>query len=176
VRGRLLELGVEEWDETFSVNTRGVFLCLQAVARAIVEAEKDGSMVLVSSVNGMISDPGIPSYSASKAAVYHLARCAAVELGGYGIRVNAVGPGPTDTPMIAVNMQTPGYRDAVKEATPLGRMGTPELVADGIVNVLRSDWITGQAIMIDGGAALVTPRGRARMVGRESRTAAARVA
>jgi NAD(P)-dependent dehydrogenase (short-subunit alcohol dehydrogenase family) len=125
--------------------------------------------VLVSSVNGVLSDPGIPSYSASKAAVYHLARCAAVELGGDGIRVNAVGPGPTDTPMIAANMQTPGYQEAVMEATPLGRIGTPELVADGIVNVLRSDWITGQAILVDGGAALVTPRGRARMAARERR-------
>lgn len=156
------KLPTDGWDEVFSVNIRGVFLSMREVSRAMVEAGLDGAMVAISSVNGVIADPVSAPYSATKAAVYHMCRVAAIDLGKYGIRVNGVGPGPTATPLMAPLMSTENYVANVEAATPLGRIGTPELVADGVVNVLRSDWITGQAIMIDGGSSLATARGHIR--------------
>jgi len=160
----LLDIAVDDWDKVFAVNVKGILLSIQAVARAMIAAGLDGAMVAVSSINGILSDRQLATYSASKAAVYHLARVAAVELGAHNIRVNAIGPGPTDTPLLS-----PAFSDefiaAVRKNTPLGRLGSPELVADGIVNLLRSDWITGQAVMVDGGASLMSARGGTREFG-----------
>lgn len=118
---------VEAWDRIFAVNVRAVFLGVRAVARGLVEAGQDGAIVAVSSVNGALADSGAAAYSASKAAVDHLVRVAAVELGRPGIRVNAVAPGPADTPMLSGARDVSGYRDDVRRATPLGRIGTPDL-------------------------------------------------
>jgi NAD(P)-dependent dehydrogenase (short-subunit alcohol dehydrogenase family) len=160
----LLDIAVDDWDKVFAVNVKGILLSIQVVARAMVAGGLDGAMVAVSSINGVLSDRQLAAYSASKAAVYHLSRVAAVELGPYNIRVNAIGPGPTDTPLLS-----PAFSDefvtAVRNNTPLGRLGSPELVADGIVNLLRSDWITGQAVMVDGGASLMSARGGTRDFG-----------
>jgi NAD(P)-dependent dehydrogenase (short-subunit alcohol dehydrogenase family) len=118
--------------------------------------------VLLGSVNGRIADPAHAAYSSSKAAVMHLARCAAVELAPFGIRVNAVAPGPTATPMMAPLLAHAGYREEIAETTPLGRIGEPSDIADGIVNIIKTDWLTGEVIALDGGSWLVTPRGRGR--------------
>jgi NAD(P)-dependent dehydrogenase (short-subunit alcohol dehydrogenase family) len=139
-------------------------------------AKLDGAMVGVASVNGVLTDPYASAYSAAKAALLHLSRIAAVEFGQYGIRVNAIGPGPVDTPMLApMLIRDPGYRARIEENTPLARLGTPEDIAGAIVNILASDWITGQAIMVDGGASLLSARGwsaaRARMAGTGSNSA-----
>ena len=156
--GPLIDMIPEEWDRTFAVNTRGVMLALQAVARTTRDAKSDGSMVLVSSVNGYIADPGVGAYGASKAAVFHLARIAARELGPSGIRVNAVGPGPTETPMLKSLLDNATFRDEVIRRTALREVGTPERVAEAIVGLMKLDWITGQAIMVDGGSSLNTGR------------------
>jgi NAD(P)-dependent dehydrogenase (short-subunit alcohol dehydrogenase family) len=166
----LLEQDVDEWDRLFAVNTRGTMLCYQAAARAMRDAGLDGAMVGVASVQSVLSDPYVAGYSASKAALVHLSRIAAVELGPYGIRVNAVGPGPTRTPMLqGIIDADESYLHRVEQNTPLGQIGTPELVADAIINILRSDWLTGQVIMLDGGASLLSARGwasaKARIVG-----------
>jgi len=92
-------------------------LSVRAVAREIVAAKRDGSMVLISSVNGVVADPGLTAYSASKAGVFQLTRVVARELGPLGIRVNAIGPGPTDTPMMRTNLVKPGYREEVLRRT-----------------------------------------------------------
>lgn len=89
----------------------------------------------------------------------HFARIAARELGAYGIRVNAVGPGPTDTPMMADTKAIPGYREEIAANTPLGRMGTPEDILEAVVGLLQMHWVTGQLVMADGGSALCTARG-----------------
>lgn len=156
--GALTEMAVDEWDRVHGVNIRGVFLSMRVVARELVRSNLGGSMVLIASVNGILADPGSVAYSTSKAAVLHLARVGAVELGPVGIRLNAVGPGPTDTPMLAPVLDS-AYRLRVESATPLRRIGTPDLVADGVVNILKSDWITGQVIMVDGGSSLMSARG-----------------
>jgi NAD(P)-dependent dehydrogenase (short-subunit alcohol dehydrogenase family) len=160
--GRLVDLTVEEWDLVYDVNVRGMFLCLQAVARAMLAARVGGSIVLVGSVNGTIADPAHALYSTSKAAVQHLGRCAATELGDAGIRVNTVAPGPTATPMMGPLLADDDYRRKIGETTPLGRLGEPEDISLGILNVIKTPWMTGQTIALDGGSSLMTSRGQAR--------------
>jgi NAD(P)-dependent dehydrogenase (short-subunit alcohol dehydrogenase family) len=157
----LLDLSVEDWDRVMNVNARGVFLTYRAAARAMIDAGLGGSIVGVSSVNGVLTDPSLAAYSVSKAAVHHLTKIAAVEWGGHGIRVNAVGPGPTDTPMLAPHMD-PEFRELTNAMTPLGRVGTAEDIAEVILNVVRSDWLTGQCVLADGGASLMSARGARR--------------
>jgi NAD(P)-dependent dehydrogenase (short-subunit alcohol dehydrogenase family) len=154
------DVSPDGFDRVVAVNLKGVFLTMAAVARAIIAAELDGSMVAISSQNSVIVDPLISAYSATKAAVSHMLRVAALDPGRHHIRVNAVGPGLTDTPMLGEFKSTPGFVDLVTASTPLGRLGTPPLVADGVLNVMRSDWITGHAVMVDGGSSLATARGR----------------
>jgi NAD(P)-dependent dehydrogenase (short-subunit alcohol dehydrogenase family) len=156
----LIDLKVADWDRAFAINTRGVMLCYRAVAREMRAAGLDGAMIGVASVNGVLADPFAAAYSSAKAALLHLSRIAAVEFGQYGIRVNAIAPGPIDTPMLAPMLsRDPDYRTQIEENTPLGRLGTSEDVAAAIVNILRSDWITGQTIMVDGGSSLLSARG-----------------
>jgi NAD(P)-dependent dehydrogenase (short-subunit alcohol dehydrogenase family) len=163
--GRIIDLSIEDWDLTYAVNVRGVFLSLRVVAREMVAADLPGSIVLISSVNGSLADSAHSMYSTSKAAVSHLARCAAVELGPSGIRVNAVAAGPTETPMMSKVLAIEGYRQQIADTTPLGRIATPEDIAQGVLNVIRSDWVTGQVLAVDGGSSLMTARGHERARG-----------
>jgi NAD(P)-dependent dehydrogenase (short-subunit alcohol dehydrogenase family) len=156
----ILEMDVDVWDRVLAINLRGVMLSVQAVARKIVEAGLDGSIVSISSVNGVVADWDLSAYSASKAAVYQFTRVVARELGPYGVRINAIGPGPTDTPMSHVAFEAPAYRDEILRRTPLGEVGAPEMIAEAVVNVMKSGWITGQGIMADGGSSLCTGRSR----------------
>ncbi|HYU39692.1 MAG TPA: SDR family NAD(P)-dependent oxidoreductase [Acidimicrobiia bacterium] len=153
----ILQMSAEEWDRVQRVNLRGVFLCLREAARAMVAAGQPGAIVAVGSVSGIVSDRGIVHYSTTKAAVHQLARVAAAEMGPQGIRVNAIAPGCTDTPMFAVTEQLPGYQDMVSERAALGRIGTAEEVAAAIVALLRLDWVTGHVLVADGGITLRSP-------------------
>ena len=155
---RILDTRVEDWDRIFAVNMRGVMLAVQAVARPLVASGAGGSMVLISSINSILADHALSAYGATKAGVNMFARVAAREFGPYGVRVNAIGPGPTATPMLAPTMQRPGYLAEVDVRTPLGGIGQPEQIAEAVVNLMRTDWVTGQAIMVDGGASLHTGR------------------
>ncbi|MGE0387360.1 MAG: SDR family NAD(P)-dependent oxidoreductase [Gammaproteobacteria bacterium] len=155
----IVDMEPAAWDRVLGVNLRGVMLSVQAVARTAIAAGSNGSMVLISSVNGVVADPGLSAYSASKAAVYHFARVAARELGPHGIRINAVGPGPTETPMLRGALDLPGYREEILRRTPLGEVGTPERIAEAVTGLMKMEWVTGQALMVDGGASLTTGRG-----------------
>ena len=158
----ITDIPVDAWDAAFGVNVRGVFLTLRSIARRMIEAGLDGSIVTVSSVQGVVPDPVLSLYSATKAAVYQMTRVAAIELGPHGIRVNAIGPGPTITSMTQGLAESDEWRRQVEEMTPLGRVGTPKLIADAVVNVMRSEWITGQCILTDGGSSLISARGATR--------------
>jgi NAD(P)-dependent dehydrogenase (short-subunit alcohol dehydrogenase family) len=160
--GRIIDLSIEDWDHTYAVNVRGVFLSLRVVAREMVAAGLPGSIVIISSVNGSLADSAHSMYSTSKAAVSHLARCAAVELGPLGIRVNAVAAGPTETPMMSEVLAIKGYRQQIADTTPLGRIAAPADIAQGVLNIIRSDWVTGQVVAVDGGSSLMTARGHDR--------------
>jgi NAD(P)-dependent dehydrogenase (short-subunit alcohol dehydrogenase family) len=153
----LLDMTLEEWDRVVGVNLRGTFLCLRAVGRAMVGAGTGGSIVAVTSISGFLADRMMGHYSVSKAGVAELVRVAARELGPFGIRVNAVAPGTTDTPMFQSTRRLRGYRERVGERAALGGVGTPEGVADAIVAVLGLEWVTGQVLAADGGVSLWSP-------------------
>jgi NAD(P)-dependent dehydrogenase (short-subunit alcohol dehydrogenase family) len=159
--GTVLTTDSATWDRSLGVNLRGPFLCVKAFAKEMIARQLKGAMVLVGSISGIFADPGIAAYSIGKAGVVHLARIAARELGEFGIRVNAVCPGPTDTPMMAQVLAAEGVRGSIKSMTPLGRVGQPDDVAEAIVGVLSMRWVTGQVLSADGGTSLVTPRGMA---------------
>ena len=158
-RGRIADVTTEEWDRVHAVNVRGLFFSLQAVTGAMTQAGREGAVVVVSSINANLADPGLTTYSSSKAAVNQIVRSAAVELGPAGIRINAVAPGPTATPMLADATADPAYVELISQVTPLSRIGAPEDVAETIVALLALPWTTGQVLSADGGSALVTSKG-----------------
>ena len=155
--GALVDLPSREWDRVIGVNLRGTFLCLREVAKAMVAGGRGGAIVAVSSISGFLADRLMGHYSVSKAGVAELVRVAARELGPFGIRVNAVAPGTTDTPMFASTTRLPGYRERVAERSALGDVGTPEGVARAITALLELDWVTGQVLAADGGVSLWSP-------------------
>lgn len=156
--GMLLDLPVEEWDHVVAVNTRGPLLVMRAFARAMIDASVPGSIVATSSVSARLVDRSMGAYCASKAALSMLVEVAACEWAPHGIRVNAVGPGVTATPMLgrAPNTET-GWLAAVQGRTPLGRLGEAADIAEAIALLHRARWVTGQILEADGGLGLHSP-------------------
>ena len=150
----LLDLTTAEWDRVLNVNLRGAFVCLRESARAMTDG---GAIVAVTSVSGFLNDRLMAHYGVSKAGLAQLVRTAARELGGRGIRVNAVAPGATDTPMFAATDRLPGYREQVVRRSALGRLGTAADIAQAIVALCTLDWVTGQIVAADGGVSLHSP-------------------
>ena len=108
-------------------------------------------------ISGTVADRDMGAYCVSKAGVDMLVKVAAVEWGSHGIRVNAVGPGVTRTPMLPNTERLPGWVEGLSERTALGRLGEAADVAGAIVCVLELPWVTGQAVHADGGLALHSP-------------------
>ena len=155
--GMLLEQPPAEWERVLAVNLTGTWLTIRAGARAMVDAGVGGSIVAVSSISGTVADRDMGAYCVSKAGVDMLVKVAAVEWGTHGIRVNAVGPGVTRTPMLAKPEQLPGWVEGLTERTALGGLGDAADVAAAIVGVLELPWVTGQIVHADGGLALHSP-------------------
>jgi len=153
----LVDMDAAEWDRVVGTNLRGTYLCLREVARAMVEGGRGGSVVAVTSISGFLADRHMSHYAVSKAGVAELVRVAARELGPFGIRVNAVAPGTTDTPMFASTDRLPGYRARVAERTALGDVGSADAVAEAVVALLGLQWVTGQVLTADGGVSLWSP-------------------
>jgi NAD(P)-dependent dehydrogenase (short-subunit alcohol dehydrogenase family) len=153
----LLDLTASEWDRVMNVNLRGAFLCLRECARAMRDGGAAGAIVTITSVSGFLTDRTMAHYSASKAGLAQLTRSAARELGAYGIRVNAVAPGTTDTPMFAPTRHLPGFQERVGARAALGRLGTPDDIAQAAVALCTLDWVTGQVVAADGGVSLFSP-------------------
>ncbi|HXO52544.1 MAG TPA: SDR family oxidoreductase, partial [Mycobacterium sp.] len=138
-------------------NLTGTWLSMRATARAMVDAGSGGSIVAVSSISGTLADRDMGAYCVSKAGIDMLVRVAATEWGVHGIRVNAVGPGVTRTPMLEKAEQLPGWVEGLTERTALGRLGQADDVAEAIVAVLEMSWVTGQTVFADGGLAVHSP-------------------
>jgi NAD(P)-dependent dehydrogenase (short-subunit alcohol dehydrogenase family) len=153
----ILKMTLEEWDRVMGVNIRGVFLCLRELGRCMVRAGDGGAIVVTSSTSSSTSERGMAHYDASKAAVNQLVRVAAREWGPARVRVNAVAPGTTDTPLFSSTAALPGYAERVVERTPLGRVGRPEDIADAVMALVGLEWVTGQVLTADGGLALFSP-------------------
>lgn len=155
--GRFLDVTTDTWDRIMLVNLRGAFVTMREAARVMVDRDVGGSIVAVTSVSGFLTERLMVPYSVSKAGLAALVRLAARDLGRFGIRVNAVAPGTTDTPMFAVTDTLVGYRASVAARTALGRLGTPSDVAQAILAVASLDWVTGQVVAADGGLSLASP-------------------
>ena len=155
--GLLLEQTPEHWQKVLDINLTGTWLVMRAGAAAMIDAGIHGSIIAVSSISGTLADRDMGAYCVSKAGIDMLIRVAAAEWGAHGIRVNAVGPGVTRTPMLAKPEQLPGWVDGLTERTALGRLGEADDIAETIVVMLEMSWVTGQTIFADGGLALHSP-------------------
>jgi glucose 1-dehydrogenase len=148
-----LELPLEELDRVLSINLRGAFLMAQTAARQMVAQGGGGAIVNMSSINAKFALPDHVAYSISKGGIAQLTKAMAIALAPQGIRVNAVGPGTIDTPLLANVVKDKAFRTKVLSRTPMGRYGRPEEIA-AIVAWLASDeasYVTGTTIFADGG-------------------------
>jgi len=168
----LLQTTLDEWRRVMATNLDGPFLCTQAIAPLMLRqatlgrpetprgdgseasqgSKSRGSIVHIASISGLRASTLRVAYGTSKAALLHLMRQQAAELGVQGIRVNAVAPGPVETAM-AAQAHTPAIRAGYHAAIPLGRYGTPQEIADA-VGFLCSDaasYVNGQVLAVDGG-------------------------
>ena len=147
----MLETTYEEWSRILAVNLNGPFICSQACAPIMLKNE-GGSIVNIASISGLRASTLRIAYGTSKAALMHLTKQQAAELGNKGIRVNAIAPGPVDTAM-AKKVHTADIRSDYHDVIPLNRYGLEEEIADAVW-FLCSDsasYINGQIIAADGG-------------------------
>jgi NAD(P)-dependent dehydrogenase (short-subunit alcohol dehydrogenase family) len=150
----LLGMSSADWDHVIGVDLRGVFLTLQRTARAIRDTGAGGAIVCTASTAGILSDMGMAHYSVAKIGVRQLVRVAARELGPFGITVNAVAPGMTETPMTAATKDMEGYHDRLIANTPLRRIGQIDDIVEAVVALFSLRWVTGQTLAADGGVTL----------------------
>ena len=147
----MLETTYEEWSRILAVNLNGPFICSQACAPIMLKNE-GGSIINIASISGLRASTLRIAYGTSKAALMHLTKQQAAELGNKGIRVNAIAPGPVDTAM-AKKVHTADIRSDYHDVIPLNRYGLEEEIADAVW-FLCSDsasYINGQIIAADGG-------------------------
>ncbi|OBK15126.1 SDR family NAD(P)-dependent oxidoreductase [Mycobacterium asiaticum] len=155
--GLLLKIEPADWEKVLAVNLTGTWFTIRAAAQAMIDAELEGSIVVVSSISGTLADRDMGAYCVSKAGLDMLVKVAAVEWGVHGIRVNAVGPGVTRTPMLPDAERWPAWVEGMSKRTALRRLGEPGDVAEAIVGVLDMSWVTGQVLHADGGLSLHSP-------------------
>jgi len=154
------ELSEEDWDRTMAVNMKSVFLCTKLVVPSM-KNRGGGSIVSTSSITGIIGSRGQSAYCVSKAGIICFTKCMALELAPFNIRVNAICPGFTDTPMLRrfLNDWFPDKQEResfigdTKAKAPLNCYGSPQDMAQAILFLASNDarFITGQALPVDGG-------------------------
>ena len=146
--GLLMRMKSSQWDEVINTNLRGVFLCTKNVSKFMIK-KRSGKIVNITSIVGLIGNPGQANYSAAKAGVIGFTKSCAKEFASRGINVNAVAPGFIETEMTE-DLNT----EDILKMIPLGKLGSTNQIAD-LVNFLvstkASNYITGQVISIDGG-------------------------
>ncbi|PTM59100.1 3-oxoacyl-[acyl-carrier-protein] reductase [Desmospora activa] len=146
----MLRIKEEDWDQVINTNLKGVFLCTKAVTRPMMK-QRFGRIINISSVVGLVGNPGQANYTAAKAGVIGLTKTAAKELASRGITVNAIAPG-----FIETDMTTKLGDDVQKELLdqiPLSRFGKAEDIAHAVTFLAsdRASYITGQTLKVDGG-------------------------
>ncbi len=150
--GLLLRMSEEDWDEVITTNLKSVFLCSKAALRAMMKA-RWGRIINVASVAGINPNPGQANYAAAKAGIIAFTKSAAREIASRSITVNAIAPGFVETDMTA-NLPEDLRKEGMLR-TPAGRFGLPEEIASlaAYLALPESAYITGQAIIVDGGLA-----------------------
>ncbi len=146
--GLLQDMTADEWHALFGTNVDGTFYCIKAALPAMLH-EKTGCIINVSSMWGQVGASCEAAYSATKGAILALTKALAQELGPSGIRVNAVAPGVIETDMCK-NLGADTLQELAEE-TPIGRLGTPEDVAQAMVYLANAGFVTGQVLAVNGG-------------------------
>jgi 3-oxoacyl-[acyl-carrier protein] reductase len=148
--GLMMVMNEEDWDAVLAVNLKGAFLMSKAVLRGMIK-RRQGSIVSISSVVGRRGNAGQVNYSAAKAGLIGLTKSLAREVASRNVRVNAVAPGYIETEMTAALNES--ARNALISQIPLGRIGTPEAVADAVAFLAGDSaaFITGAVLAVDGG-------------------------
>lgn len=152
--GPTAEVDVADWNRTLALNLTSVFLCLRHEIPAMV-AGGGGAIVNMASGAGLRGFPGLPAYVASKHGVVGLTRASALEYGGQGVRINAVCPGSTRTPMLEGYIGgDPKIERMMTRSVPLGRLGEPDEIAAAVVWLCSpaASFVNGHALAADGGA------------------------
>lgn len=146
----VMRMSEEDWDTVLDTNLKGTFLVTRAAIKPMMKA-RHGKIVNITSVMGLVGNPGQANYSASKAGIIGFTRTVAKEVGSRGIQVNAVAPGFIETAM--TESLKPELKDTVIKQIPAGRLGHPDDVARVVTFLCSSaaDYITGQTITVDGG-------------------------
>ena len=148
---RMLQTTFEEWRHVMGTNLDGAFICSQAMAPVMLKTG-GGSIVNIASISGLRASTMRVAYGTSKAAIIHLTKQLAVELGDVGIRVNCVAPGPVDTEMSKL-VHSVAIRSDYYDAIPLNRYGTCEEIAEAVGFLCSSaaSYVNGQVLAVDGG-------------------------
>jgi meso-butanediol dehydrogenase / (S,S)-butanediol dehydrogenase / diacetyl reductase len=155
IPGTVVSHTVDEWDKTFAVNVKGGFLSAQAVLPSMIE-QREGSIIITASVSGMVGEPGVAAYDASKAALINLTRQMAIDYSRLGIRVNCVCPGWVETgfndPALA-HLSAEEIDQMIETWGPIGRQATAEDIAPCVAFLASDDarYVTGHALVADGG-------------------------
>jgi NAD(P)-dependent dehydrogenase (short-subunit alcohol dehydrogenase family) len=149
----LINQPLDAWERVLSVNLTGVMLTDRAVARSMIAAGVQGTLVNIASTAARVPLPGAADYNVSKAGVAMLTHVLAVELVGHGIRVNAIGPGFVETPMTRAMQDQPEGREMMIGMTPMGRLGTAREMANTALFLAcdESSYTTGQTLYPNGG-------------------------
>lgn len=146
---------IEVWDDVLDVNARGTFLCCKHAIPGMI-ARGGGSIVNVASIAALIGLRNRAAYCAAKGAVVALTRALAVDHVADNIRVNAVAPGTVDSPWVRRLVEEVGESlDQLKARQPMGRLGTPDEIAEAIVYLAGAEFVTGTILSIDGGVTAV---------------------
>jgi 3-oxoacyl-[acyl-carrier protein] reductase len=149
--GAVRDFAEADWDRTVAVNLKSQFLVARAVIGSMCD-RRDGQIVNISSELGLVGESGLASYCASKAGVIGFTKSLAREVAAFGVRVNCVAPGPTDTAILRDEERTAEYAATI----PLGRLGAPTDIASSVWFLVspEASWITGQVLSPNGGAVI----------------------
>jgi len=155
-RSMIVDTSLEEWERHLRINLTGTWLAIRSFLRALPAVSPDEptrGIVTITSVNATIAVPGQAHYVASKGAIASLTRAAALEGAPLGVRVNAIAPGPIDTPMAGERLADPEQVRWLTGRVPLGRVGKPSEIAELAEFLLspRASYISGEIIYADGG-------------------------